>query len=68
LSKIVDKIDLDDPVWRRLFELDLSKHPELRNKVKNKKNEIEELKIIIKEVLEIILPMDIIQYCLHPLL
>ena len=68
ITKIIDKIDMDDLVWRRLFELDLSKYPELKNKVKNKMNEIEELKIIIKEVLESIFPLDIIQYCIHPLL
>jgi hypothetical protein len=44
LSKIVDKIDLDDPVWRRLFILDLSKYPELQSKVIAKKQEIEKIK------------------------
>ncbi len=68
LSKIIDKIDLNDPVWRRLFTLDLSEHPELQTKVKDKKIEIEEMKELTKEGLEDILPLDIIQYCIHPLI
>jgi len=66
LSKIIDKIDLDDPVWRRLFNLDLNKYPELECKVEDKKQEIEKMKEASKKVLQNILPVDIIKYCIHP--
>jgi hypothetical protein len=65
LTKIIDEINLDDPVWRRLFTIDLSKHPNLQEKVESKKKEIEKLKEASKEVLESILPMDVIKYCIH---
>jgi hypothetical protein len=52
-------------VWRRLFNLDLSKYPELESKVEDKKKEIEEMKEASKGVLKNILPMDVIKYCIH---
>jgi len=66
LTKIIDKIDFDDPVWRKLFSLDLSKNPTIQEKVENKKKEIEKIQEEIKNVLKDILPNDIIQYCIHP--
>ena len=66
LTKIIDQIDLNDPVWRKLFYIDLTKYPELQNKVEKKKKEIEPIKSASKEVLQNILPLDIIQYCIHP--
>ena len=66
LTKIIDQIDLDDLVWRRLFNLDLSKYPDLQSKVEAKKKEIETLKSGTKEVLENSLAMDVIKYCIHP--
>ena len=60
-------IDLNDKVWRRLFTLNLQNYPDLEEKVNNKKKEIETLKSITKEVLQYILPSDIIVYCIHPL-
>ena len=66
LSKIMDKIDLDDPVWRRLFTIDLSKYPQLQSKVNAKKQEIEEMKEASKDALQNTLPMDVIKYCLQP--
>ncbi len=68
LLKMVEQIDLDDLVWRRLFDLDLNKCPELHLKVEAKKKEIETLKSGTKDILENILAMDVIKYCLHPLL
>jgi hypothetical protein len=65
LSKITVHIDLDDPVWRRLFTIDLSKHPELKVKVENKKKEIEDMKQVSKASLENKLPLDVIKFCLH---
>jgi hypothetical protein len=65
LTKIFDRIDLDDNVWRRLFDLDLSKYPELQVKVNEKKKEIEEMKEASKKVLETRLPLDIIKYCIQ---
>jgi predicted patatin/cPLA2 family phospholipase len=62
LTKIIDKIDFDDPVWRKLFSLDLSKNPTIQEKVENKKKEIEKIQEEIKTVLKDILPNDIIQY------
>ena len=66
LSKIVNNIDLDDPVWRKLIKLDLSKHPTLESKVEDKKKKIEEIKAASKEALQNELPLDIIKYCLQP--
>jgi hypothetical protein len=66
LSKIINKIDIDDPVWRRLFTIDLSKHPELKVKVENKKKEIEDMKQVSKASLENKLPLDIIKFILQP--
>jgi len=43
------------------------KYSELENKVNNKRKEIEELKHVTKDVLESILPSDIITYCIYPL-
>ncbi len=59
-------MDLDDPVWRRLFTLDLSKYPELQSKVNAKKQEIEKMKEASQKVLQNTLPMDIIKYCIQP--
>ncbi len=67
LTKIIDQIDLDKIEWRKLFHIDLSKHPDLQSKVENKKKEIEELKSGSKEALQDTLPLDIIQYCIYPL-
>ena len=66
LVKIIDKIDLDDPMWRKLFALDLSKHPKIQSKVNAKKQEIEEMKEASKDALQNTLPMDVIKYCLQP--
>jgi hypothetical protein len=66
LSKIIDKIDLDDPLWRRLFSVDLSKHPRLQSKVNAKKQEIEKMKEASKDALQNKLPLDVIKYCLQP--
>jgi hypothetical protein len=66
LYAIIDKIDLDDPVWRRLFTLDLCTYPQLQSKVNAKKQEIEEIKAASKDALQNTLPMDVIKYCLQP--
>jgi hypothetical protein len=66
LTKIIDQIDLDDPEWRRLFSFDLSKNPDLEIKVEQKKQEIERMKIDSKEILQNILSLDIIKYCIYP--
>ncbi len=66
LDKIIEQIDLDEKIWRTLFTLDLSKCSLLKDKVESKKREIEEKKKICKEVLEDILPLDIIKYCIYP--
>ena len=65
LHKVIDKIDLDDKVWRKLFNLDLSKYPDLQIKIENKKKEIEDMKKITIEELNNILPLDIIKYCIY---
>ncbi len=67
IKEFISFIDLDDQVWRRLFTIDLSKYPELEDKVNTKRKEIEELKHVTKDVLESILPSDIITYCIYPL-
>jgi hypothetical protein len=66
LTNLINKIDLDDLWWRNnLFHLRLSIHPILETKVEEKKRIIEESKIGVKNVLENILPLDIIQYCIY---
>jgi len=66
LSKIMDKIDLDDPLWRKLFNLNLGVNPQLQSKVNAKKQEILEMKEASKDALQNTLPLDIIKYCLQP--
>ena len=66
LVKIIDKINLDYPVWRRLFSIDLSKNPQLKRKVESKKKEIEDMKQVSKEALQNKLALDIIKYCIQP--
>ena len=65
LDRTIDKIDLDDPVWRKLLNINLKHNPILQNKVENKKKELDELKKVGKEVLENILPLDVINYCIN---
>jgi hypothetical protein len=65
LDSLIEKINLDDKVWRRLFDLDLSDYPILQIKVDRKRIEIEEYKQISKDVLQSLIPMDIINYCIH---
>ncbi len=65
LIKIIHQIDLDDPVWRRLFTINLSKNPRLQDKVEMKKKEIETLKMLSIELLENKIPKDVLKYCLY---
>jgi hypothetical protein len=62
----VDAFDLDDPTWRKLFTISLRKYPKLQEKVNMKKKQIEELKGASIKCLGNYLPLDIIQYCIHP--
>jgi len=64
----VDLFDLDDPVWRRLFSIDLSKHPDLQQKVIDKKREIEQIQEELLHLLYMrnIVPKDVIVYCIFP--
>jgi hypothetical protein len=62
----LNKIDLDDPVWRQLFALDLSDYPTLEAKVNNKKQEIQQMKENSEKNLKHILPLDIIKYDIQP--
>jgi hypothetical protein len=66
LTKLIDKIDLDNSFWRKLFKLDLSQNPDLQIKVDKKKKEIEKSKIEVKNVLQNNLALDIIKYCIYP--
>lgn len=68
LSKVINDIDLKDKVWSKLLTVDLSKNPDLEEKVNARIKEIEELKNASKEVLRSILPLDIIQHCIHPMI
>jgi len=77
LSKIIDKIDLDDFVWRKLIieDIDLVHYPELQSKIDTKKLEIKKLQKLIKEELVDnvkgpigLLPTDVITDCLFPYL
>jgi hypothetical protein len=66
LRKQIDKIDLDDPIWRELFNINLNEHPYLKERVDSKKQLIQQIKNSTLNILETILPLDIIQYCIHP--
>jgi len=61
-----EEIDLDDCVWRRCIDLDLSRYPIFFDRVKEKKQEIEERKQICKKALENVCCKDIINYCILP--
>ncbi len=67
-TKIVDKIDLDMPIWRRNLidiNLDLSKHALLQDKINNKLTELKIYRELSIEVLQNYLPLDIIKYCIN---
>ncbi len=67
LTHIIDKIDLDDHVWRKLFHINLSKHPQLAQKVNDKRVDVSRRK---EESIKWLYPdnlcKDVIQYCLYP--
>ncbi len=72
---LIEQIDLDDPVWRRLFLLNLSNQPELQTRVEAKKEEIKNLqKLLTEELVDNvigpigILPLDVITSCVFPYL
>jgi hypothetical protein len=60
-EEFVDKIDLDDPVFRKFFDTDLSKHECLQQKVVQKIHEIKEYKKVLKNTLTM-LPSDLIEH------
>jgi hypothetical protein len=64
-SKITDAIDLDDNIWRRVFDLDLKLYPDFQSRVEAKKKEIEKYQQVSKEVLLDYLPKDVVEYCLY---
>jgi len=69
LTNIIKKINLDDPLWRMLFHLDLPDYPDLAIKVKNKQIEIVEAR---EQCMDNLynktdkLCKDVIQYCVYP--
>ncbi len=65
INKYIDIIDLDDSIWREVFNLDLSAFPVLLDKVNNKKLEIENIKKISYKLLDNYLHTDVIKYCIH---
>ncbi len=67
-TKIIDKIDLDLPIWRlNLIDinLDLSKHTKIHDKVNDKKAELKKYRELSIEVLQNYLPLDVIKYCIN---
>ncbi len=66
LSNIIDQIDLDDPLWRRLFTINLTSYPQLQDKVEMKKKELETLKMLSIELLENKIPKDVLKHCINP--
>lgn len=66
--KLVDKIDLDEPLWRRLFKLDLSKYTKLQQKVEEKKREITQIQeeCLYTLYTRNIVPKDVVIYCIFP--
>ena len=66
LSKITDKIDLDDTWWRySLFDIDLSSQPDLQDMVIAKKKQIEIEKLSCMASLKNTLIHDIIRHCIY---
>lgn len=66
LENIIEKIDLDDPIWRKLFTINLNKYPTLETKVNKKKKEINDLQNELSNCLKYFLCNDIILYCIDP--
>jgi hypothetical protein len=65
-DEIIRKIDLDDPVWRKLvnstvyFRTNLS----MRSKVSSKEKELEQMKKVSASALQDVLPDDLIKHCI----
>jgi len=57
--------DLDDPVWRKLIYLDHSKYPLLKEKVEQKKQQLNKIKNEVTKVLYNYIELDVIKYCIH---
>jgi hypothetical protein len=67
LKHIINKINLDDKMWRdSLFDIDLTIYPSLKHKVEMKKQEIEDLKVASKDILQNKISLDIIKFILQP--
>ncbi len=64
LVKIIDKIDLDDPVWRKLLNLNLRIHPLIQNKVQEKKHQLQQMKHVSAGALNCVLPDDLVKHCI----
>lgn len=58
--------DLDDPVWRKLFNFNLRNYTKLQEKIDIKKKQIEDCKVSSMKLLKTYIPIDVIQYCLYP--
>ncbi len=63
LTKIIHLFDLDDPLWRQLFNVNLDVNPEIKTMVNAKKNELEQMKLIAVNSLKNIIHTDVVTHC-----
>ena len=65
VHQLWDQIDLDDGWWReKLFHLPLDKHPYLRQRIQEKKQEIQAQQASCVDVLSSLLPIDVLRHIL----
>jgi hypothetical protein len=62
-TQMIEHIDLDDKVWRRLFEVVLKKYLLLRIKVDKKKHQLADMKLAALGVLGELIQLDVVKYC-----
>jgi hypothetical protein len=64
IDQMTEQIDLDDQVWRRLFEVDLKLYTSLQTKVHEKRTQISEMKLAALGVLGELVELDVVKYCI----
>ena len=63
---MTNKISLDDPVWRKLFSLDLRACPKLHKRVEAKKVRLFLMVKLTQLLLQNYISNDVIQFCVNP--
>jgi hypothetical protein len=62
---ILSGIDIDDPIWRRCFPLDLSSQPAFQQMIDNKKHDIHKRQEECRNTLIDKVETDVIRYCIY---